>query len=89
MIAANVGSDMLGRSARPGNYCVHLKVSPADREDAWDLCRVAVRYGGVEIHDGCFVFATEERWLAALDAIRFRFGPEYIDYIKSAEGLHD
>ena len=60
-------------------------VSPAAREDAWDLCRVAVQCGGVEVHDCCFTFANEERWLAASEALRFRFGPEYFEVIDSGE----
>jgi hypothetical protein len=68
-----------------GNYRVRLKISSAAREDAWELCQVALRYGGVEVHDCCFAFADEEQWLTALEALRFRFGPEYFEPVDTGE----
>ena len=68
------------------SYCIRLKVSPAAREDAWDLCGVAVHYGGVEVDDCCFVFPNEESWLTALDVLRRRFGPEYFEAVDSGSG---
>jgi hypothetical protein len=71
--------------ARPATYGIRLKISPADREDAWDLCQLALDYGGVEVRACCFSFTNKERWLAALDALRFRFGPEYFEALDIAE----
>jgi hypothetical protein len=85
MTVTTIGKSVLTRHASPGNYWIRLKISPADREDAWDLCRVALQCGGVEGHDCCFAFATEERWLTALETLRFRFGPEYFEAIEPAE----
>ena len=75
--------------AKARSYCIRLKVSPAAREDAWDLCRVAVQCGGVEVHDCCFAFPNEERWLSALEALRFRFGPEYFEAVELLDSHHD
>lgn len=85
MITSTVKPAVLTSCSRAGRYCIRLKVSPAAREDAWELCRVAVQCGGVEVHDCCFTFANEERWLAALEALRFRFGPEYFEAVASGE----
>lgn len=89
MIIPTIGSDARDRGQEPRNYCVHLKISAADREDAWDLLRMAMRYGGVEIDDCCFAFATEEQWQAAMDALRFQFGPEYFEGVKPTEEQFD
>ena len=86
MIVSTVTRDVLIPRAKARSYCIHLKVSQAAREDAWDLCRVAVHYGGVEVHDCCFAFPNEERWLTALEVLRFRFGPEYFEAIDSGGG---
>jgi hypothetical protein len=85
MIASTVGRDALTSPSRVGRYFIRLKVSRAAREDAWDLCRVAVQYGGVEVHECCFVFPNKERWLTALEVFRFRFGPEYFEPVDSGE----
>ena len=85
MIASTVKRDTLTSRSRMGRYCIRLKVSPAAREDAWDLCRVAIDYGGIEVHNCCFAFPNEERWLSALEALRFRFGAEYFDAVDSGE----
>ena len=85
MIASTVERDALTSRSRVGRYCIRLKVSQAAREDAWDLCRVAVHYGGVEVHDCCFAFPSEERWITALEVLRFRFGPEYFEAVDSGE----
>ena len=69
-------------------YGIHLKISPAAREDAWDLCRVLLRYGGMEVSDCCFAFLNEERWSAALEALRFQFGPEYFEAVDPVEPHH-
>ncbi len=37
-------------------YFIRLAVDSINREDAWDLCRVAVQCNGGETHDGCFAF---------------------------------
>jgi hypothetical protein len=86
MIVSTVTRDVLTPRAKARSYYIRLKVSPAAREDAWDLCGVAVRYGGVEVHDCCFAFPNEERWLTALEALRFRFGPEYFEAVDSGAG---
>ena len=78
--------NVLTPRAKARSYCIRLKVSPAAREDAWDLCGVAVHYGGVEVHDCCFAFPNEERWLSALEVLRFHFGPEYFDAVDSGSG---
>ncbi len=83
MIALTAGRDTLTSHSRMDRYCIRLKVSPAAREDAWELCRVAADYGGVEVQDCCFAFPNEEWWLTALEALRFRFGPKYFEAIDS------
>ena len=85
MTATTFSRPVLARRASQGNYRIRLKISPADREDAWDLFRVALQCGGVEVQDCCFAFATEERWLTALESLRFRFGSEYFEAIEAAE----
>jgi hypothetical protein len=85
MIASTVERDVPASRSRLGRYCIRLKVSPAAREDSWELFRVAVHYGGVEVHDCCFAFPSEERWLTALEVLRFRFGPEYFEPVDSGE----
>jgi hypothetical protein len=89
MIVSTVAGDTLTSRSRLGRYYIRLKVSPGAREDAWDICRVAAYYGGVEVHDCCFAFPSEERWLTALEVLRFRFGPEYFEAVNSAETHHD
>jgi hypothetical protein len=87
MIVSTVASNALTPRAKTSSYCIRLKVSPAAREDAWDLCGVAVHYGGVEVHECCFAFPDEERWLIALEVLRFRFGPEYFEPGDSGESI--
>ena len=82
---ATIARDAPLRHAKQRKYCIRLKRAQADREDAWDLCQVVVHYGGVEIYDGCFAFASEERWLATLEVIRSRFGPKYFEPINPEE----
>ena len=86
MISSTVRGDTLRRCPTAGKYWIRLRVAPKDREDAWDLCRAALHYGGVEVRDCCFAFASEEQWLTASEALRFRFGPEYLETVDSAEG---
>ena len=83
MMVSTVTRDVLTPRAAARSSCIRLKVSPAAREDAWDLYGVAVRYGGVEVHDCCFVFPNEESWLTALEVLRLRFGPEYFEAVDS------
>ena len=85
MIAATVARDVLTPHAKSRRYCIRLKVPLAAREDAWDICQVAVHYGGIEVHDCCFAFPNEEQWLTALEVLRFRFGPEYFEPVGSGE----
>ncbi len=87
MIASTVERDALTSRSRLGRYCIRLKVSQAAREDAWDLCRVAVHYGGVAVHNCCFAFPNEERWLSALEVLRFHFGSEYFEAVDSVENI--
>ena len=89
MIVSTVPRDTLTSRSTLGRYYVRLRASPAAREDAWDICQVATYYGGVEAHDWCFAFPNEERWLTALEVLRFRFGPEYFEAVNSAETHHD
>ena len=86
MTGSTVTRDVLTPRAKARSYCIRLKVSPAVREDAWDLCGVALQYGGVEVHDCCFVFPNEESWLTALEVLRVRFGPEYFEAVDSPSG---
>jgi len=72
-----------------GKYRIRLKVLAADREDAWDLCRLVRHYGAVEVCDCCFVFANEAQRSAASEALRFRFGPEYFEEVDMAERSGD
>ncbi len=85
MIAMSVERGIPVSSAKPRDYRIHLKISPADREDAWELCRVALHYGGVEVSEGCFDFANKERWLMALESLRWQFGPEYFQASEPVE----
>jgi hypothetical protein len=89
MIALQVGSDASRSPLQSRNYWIRLRILPADREDAWDLCRVLLRYGGVEVSDGCFAFASAERWLMASESLRFQFGPEYFEAVEPADAPHD
>jgi len=73
-------------AAHLGKYCIRFKVSAAEREDAWDLCRLAHHYGGVEVCDCCFVFSNEEQRSAASEALRLCFGPEYFEEVDMAAG---
>ena len=86
MVASTVTRDVLTPRAKARRYCIRLKIAPAAREDAWDLCGVAVHYGGVEVRDCCFAFPNEERWLTALEVLRFRFGSEYFEALDSGSG---
>ena len=79
MIVLNAARETATPRVKARRYRIRLKISPAAREDAWEMCRVAVRCGGVEVRDCSFAFPSEERWLAALEALRFRFGPEYFE----------
>jgi hypothetical protein len=85
MIALTVGTRSPGSSPNPTNYGIRLKIFPADREDAWDICQLALRYGGVEGRDCCFSFPNEECRLTALEALRFRFGAQYFQSADAAE----
>ena len=85
-MVSTVTRDVLTPRAKACRYCIRLKVSPAAREDAWDVFAVTVRYGGAEVYDGCFVFQNEESWLTALDVLRRRFGPEYFEAVDSGSG---
>ena len=87
MIASRVAPDVLMPRANARRYCIRLKISSAAREDAWEICRIAVHYGGVEMQDCCFTFPDEECWLTALEALRFRFGPEYFEAVDRGESV--
>ena len=86
MIVSKVARESLAPPAKAHHYWIGLKISPADREDAWGMYRVVAHYGGVEVDDCCFGFPTEERWLSALEVLRRRFGPEYFEAVDSGSG---
>ena len=88
MSVSTVENDTTASSLRPRNYWIRLNIAPAEREDAWDLCRVVLDYGGVEVCDCCFAFTSKERWLVALESLRFRFGPEYFEPVDTATVHH-
>lgn len=67
------------------DYCICLKVPVSDCEDAWEMCQTALYYGGVKVCDGCFAFPSEERRMATLESLRFRFGPEYSENVDTSE----
>ena len=83
MIVSAVAQGVLTPHAKTRRYHIRLRISPAAREDAWEICRVALNYGGVEVRNCCFGFTNEERWLSALEVLRFRFGPEYFEAVHS------
>ena len=85
MTVSRVSRDVAAAPAKARRYRIRLKISPAAREDAWEICRVALELGGVEVHDCCFAFPNEERWLSASEALRFRFGPEYFEAVDTGE----
>jgi hypothetical protein len=85
MIASIIATDMLMPRANARRYCIRLKISSAAREDAWEICRIATQYGGVEIQNCCFAFPDEERRLTALEVLQFRFGPDYFEVVDRGE----
>jgi hypothetical protein len=89
MTTSTIGNDTPASASKPRDYWIRLRISPEDREDAWDLCRVALNYGGVEVRACCFAFADKEQWLAAMETLRFRFGPDYLEPFDSTETHHD
>ncbi len=89
MFALKVPRETSTPPAKARRYGIRLRISPADREDAWELCRVTAHYGGVEVEDCFFAFPNEERWLSALEALRFRFGPEYFEPVQSSRSYPD
>jgi hypothetical protein len=68
-------------------YCLRLKVFLNEREDISEVCRTAVRHGGVKIREYCFSYRDESQWRAALDALQKRFGPHYFEAFDTAESL--
>ena len=78
-------SDMPPELTQPCDRSILLKVLPIHREDAWELCRVARNYGGVEVRDCWFKYTNEDAWQAALEAIHLRYGPEYVDRTTNTE----
>jgi len=85
MMVSRDTTDVMVPHAKACSYCIRMKISPAAREDAWDVSEVAVRYGGVEVHDCCFVFSNEESWLTALEVLQLRFGFEYFEAVDSGD----
>jgi hypothetical protein len=83
MIASFAGAETLQSNVRAGRYCIRLHVSPAAREDAWELFRLVAQCGGVEVSDRCFALPDEERWLTAAEMLQFRFGHEFFDIFES------
>jgi len=85
MIALTDERDAPNPCPKTGSYWIRLKIAPAAREDAWELCQAAARYGGVEVHRCCFAFADEEQWITALESLRLQFGREYFEPVRVAE----
>jgi len=85
VIAMTVERDVPTPCPQAGKYWIRLKIAQAAREDAWELCQAAARYGGVEVHRCCFAFADEEHWTAALESLRFQFGREYFEPFRATE----
>lgn len=83
MIASFRNVETLGSNAPADRYCIRLHISPAAREDAWEMFRLVAQCGGVEVSDCCVAFPDEERWLAAAEMLRFRFGHEFFDVFES------
>jgi hypothetical protein len=88
MVALAVAADV-SASSKTHNYCIHLRISPAEREDTWDLGRLARYYGGVAVSDYYFAFPNEEHWLRASEALRLHFGAAYFEPVELAENWHD
>ncbi len=89
MIASKAARGTSTPRAKARRYGIRLRISPADREDAWELGRVAAQYGGAEVRDCFFVFPSEEGWRSALETLRFRFGPEYFEPVESTAADRD
>ena len=85
MIASTPDRTVLNPQPKTCTHYIRLKISPAAREDAWEMWQTAVRYGGVEVRDCCFAFQSEDRWLMTWETLRLHFGPEYIDVLESDE----
>jgi hypothetical protein len=81
MIATTNRKDLRALRPSAGRYGIRLRISPAAREDAWELCRAAVVYGGVEVRDCYFVFSSEQRRRSAQEALQLQFGPEYFEVL--------
>jgi hypothetical protein len=70
-----------GTFSIPLDCCILLKTLQNNREDAWDFCGVAERFGGVEVSDGCFTFDTEQRRLFAIETLKTQFGSTYFEAV--------
>jgi hypothetical protein len=65
---------------------LRLKIRRIDRDDAWEMFRLADYYGGVEVDDGCIAFPSEEQCRRAFNAIRLGFGNEYVEVVEVEPG---
>jgi hypothetical protein len=84
MIALTAQRYALNACLKRSHYLIRLRIASAAREDAWEMCQLAHRLGGVEVRECCFAFADEEQWVTALESLRFRFGPEYFEPVDAA-----
>lgn len=66
-------------------YCIRVKLYLSDRDDARDICRLALLHGGMMIREFCFAYANREQWLAALKSLCLRFSAEYFEPVDATE----
>lgn len=67
-----------------GGYRIRLNLPASDCDDAWEMYQTALYCGGVPLLDCCFAFPTEDRREAALEMLRFRFGPGYCETVDAS-----
>jgi hypothetical protein len=65
----------------PRRFCLRLRITPSNWDDAWEVYGVVERFGGVEASEGCFAFDAEERLLAAMEVLRRQVGAKYFEAV--------
>ena len=68
----------------PRRFGLRLKNTPSNWNDTWERCGVE-RLGGEEVSEDGFAFDTEERLLAAVEALRSQFGATYSEAVARHE----